>query len=274
MMSNGDLDPLYKDRPIALWVEDGLTRDYLTAAWDDPKQIRLLIAGDSTAVGALVKSARRMGYGAVFGLCDRDFGPTNCSSWSTSTEVFRLQMHEIENALLAPRSLQAALARLGRARSEHDLRTRIRDEATKAVWGMALGRTLSWIRTELHQDFPPSTSLVEVDDRDKALARIVASGWWTARLPLIRTTLTSTAIGEQLDQAHAACQSDLGSDAYLSTFAGKELLGRCWSWLVQQGTGPHPTKSDLAKAVGAAQRDAEMVPQEIEVLRNTLLGAL
>jgi hypothetical protein len=273
-MSNGDLDPLYKDRPITLWVEDGLTRDYLTAAWDDPKEIRLLIAGDSSAVSALVKSARQSGYGSVFGVCDRDFGTTNYGEWSTTTAVFRLQMHEIENALLAPPSLHAALTVLGRTRSESDLRTRLASEAAVACWGMALGSTLAWIRTVLQQDFPPSNGLVTVPDQAAALQRIVGSSWWATRLPSIAAMLTPARIAQQLNQSHAAYKQDLGSEAFLTSFAGKELLGRCLSWLVQQGNGPHPTESDLAKAVGSAQRVAGTVPMEVTKLLDTLLSSI
>lgn len=273
-MSNGDLDPLYKDRPITLWVEDGLTRDYLTAAWDDPKEIRLLIAGYSSAVSALVKSARQSGYGSVFGVCDRDFGTTNYGKWSTTTAVFRLQMHEIENALLDPQALHVALKALGRDRSASDLRTRLRNEASAASWGMALGSTLAWMSTVLQQDFPPSKGLVAVSDRAAALGRIVGTVWWTTRLPNIPAALTPAIVGQELDQRHAAYQQDLASDAFLTTFAGKELLGVCWSWLMPQTLRPRPTESDLARAVGDAQRAAGTVPKEVTDLLNTLLSSI
>jgi len=99
-MDNGDLDPLYKNRPTTLWVEDSATRDYLKEAWDDPPRMQLLVAGNSEAVQSQVRAARINGDAAVHGICDRDFGTTNQHKWTQSTEVFRLQMHEIENAVL------------------------------------------------------------------------------------------------------------------------------------------------------------------------------
>jgi hypothetical protein len=183
-------------------------------------------------------------------------------------------MHEIENALLDPPSLHAALKLLGRARSEDQLRKRLAEEATGACWGMALGSTLAWIRTMVQQEFPPSNGLVEVRDRAAALHCILGSKWWTELLPSIPTTLTRESVNKQLDDYFAAYSADLASGDFLTTFAGKELLGRCQSWLLQKGKGPHPTESDLAKAVGAAQRSTGNVPAEISSLLATLLSTL
>jgi len=273
-MTNGDLDPLYKDRKITLWVEDGLTRDYLTAAWDDHPAVRLLIAGSSDSVRALVDTARKQKYASVFGLCDRDFGSTNYSKWSPTTQVFRLQMHEIENALLDPATISAALATFGKTLTAADIHTKLATEARSFVWGMALGSTLSWVRTGIDQDFPPSTGLVNVPDQTTAVDKIVKSAWWQTHFPKLPKRFTVATVTAQLGKEHATYAQHLGSDAFLANFAGKELLGRVSSWLIQGGGSQRPTDADLAKTVGTLQRQAGRLPQEVSGLLATLLKAI
>ena len=271
-MSNGALDPLYKDLKTALWVEDQLTRDYLTAVGDGNPAIRLLIAGSSAHVDALVASARKEKFPFVFGLSDRDFGATNYGKWSASTQVFRLQMHEIENALLDPAAISSAMAGLGKHLDAAAVRKKLEAEAKTFTWGMALGATMAWVRTSIDQDFPSSSGLVNVADQASALDRIVLSPWWQTHLPALPTTLTKATLSKTLASTHATYQSHLASDQFLSTFAGKELLGRVFSWLAQGGKGPTPTLYDLAKAIGNAQRLAGSVPAQVADLLNILKG--
>lgn len=230
-MSNGAIDSLYKDRKITLWVEDRLTRDYLTAAWDDPPAIRLLVAGSNAPMGALVASARADGFTSVFGLCDRDFSSTNYGAWSSTTPVFRLRMHEVENALLDPDAITAAMATFGKHLASQEVRRKLEAEARAFVWGMALGSTLFWVKATIQKDFPSSTGLVQVPDLAAALDRILKSSWWRSHLPALPAQLTAVTLQEKLVLEHAAYLQDLDSDAFLSSFAGKELLGRVFAWV-------------------------------------------
>lgn len=269
---SGDLDPLYKDRPVTLWVEDPLTRDYLKEAWADPMQLRLLVAGNKEAVRSLVASARQSGYSAVFGLCDRDFGRTNHGSWSaTTTEVFRLSMHEIENALLDATALSAALAAFGKNLGVSAIDGKLRQEASAIAWGMALGSTLSWLRETLTADFPASDALVTIVDQAAAEGRIFGSNWWQSTLPNLPTTITQGTVRLELGTRHAGYSQDLNSGAFLETFAGKELLGRAFAWLVN-GCGRVLTVSDLAKGIGAEQRRTSRLPPELVQLRALLIA--
>ena len=97
---------------INLWVEDELTREYLSAVWNDPTAVFFLIGGGNEGVGAVVKDAESAGFANVFGLIDRDFRPTtNRSHWSSPVKTFRtfvLPVHEIENDLLDPEALVAS----------------------------------------------------------------------------------------------------------------------------------------------------------------------
>jgi Protein of unknown function (DUF4435) len=87
---------------INLWLEDELTRAYLSAVWDSP-DVAFFIGGGNEGVRAIVKDAEEAGFANVFALIDRDFRQTNQSEWSAqgkTSRTFVLRVHEIENHLL------------------------------------------------------------------------------------------------------------------------------------------------------------------------------
>lgn len=132
---------------------------------------------------------------------------------------------------------------------------------------MALGSTLAWVSSTIDQDFPSSTALVNVHSQQDALDRILKSPWWGTHFPALPTTLTPTTLSTRLAQEHATYQQDLSADAFLTSFAGKELLHRVLSWLIQGGrTNQRPTEMDLAKAIGTVQRQATRLPAEVSAL--------
>ena len=88
--------------PINLWVEDELTRAYLSAVWNSPA-VAFFIGGGNEGVRAIVKDAEESGFTNVFALIDRDFRQTNKPGWSDpkkTSRTFVLPVHEIENYLL------------------------------------------------------------------------------------------------------------------------------------------------------------------------------
>src|SRR4051812_45345989 len=87
---------------INLWVEDELTRAYLSEIWNDPG-ITFLIGGGNEGVRAIVQDAEETGYHNVFALTDRDFRPSNRAGWLDPNKTFRtfiLPVHEVENYLI------------------------------------------------------------------------------------------------------------------------------------------------------------------------------
>src|SRR5690348_16926309 len=103
---------------INLWVEDELSREYLSKIWNTPPDVFFLIGGGNEGVNAVVKDAESAGFPNVFGLIDCDFRPTNRIHWNAPAKTFRtfvLPVHEIENYLLDPQALAASrLNTLGR----------------------------------------------------------------------------------------------------------------------------------------------------------------
>ena len=68
--------------PIVLWVEDEITRDYLSEVWQGNPLVKFCIAGGSENIKGVVHDARSSGFVHVFGLIDRDFGDSNRDRWS------------------------------------------------------------------------------------------------------------------------------------------------------------------------------------------------
>ena len=103
MPAPSDLDTLGSSRPIELWVEDRLTREYLSLAWSYDRDFDLRVAGGHLSVFAVVHDQRVQGRGHVFGFVDRDFGVSNYNNWDhpdSGIEVFIGSRLEIENFLL------------------------------------------------------------------------------------------------------------------------------------------------------------------------------
>jgi hypothetical protein len=124
-IQSADMVGLYSGHAIKLWVEDMMTRAYLQDCWNDP-QIGFLIAGSNEGVVSVVNHAREDGITHVFGLIDRDFGISNRNRWHAADGpcVFRPDVHEIENELLAPTHL-AGCDLNNQARSAPDVTARL-----------------------------------------------------------------------------------------------------------------------------------------------------
>jgi hypothetical protein len=99
MTTAAHLGAMFAAAPIVVWVEDSLTRDYLSKAWNDDLDIVFFLAGNSAAVRPIVETARGEGINHVFGIVDRDLGTTNRAKWP-NVMIFRLPRHELENYLL------------------------------------------------------------------------------------------------------------------------------------------------------------------------------
>ncbi len=72
MTTYTNLHALLSARPVALWVEDMLTKEYLQRIWQpDDIFFQILVAGTNDSVTAVVRDLQENGYGNVFGLTDR-----------------------------------------------------------------------------------------------------------------------------------------------------------------------------------------------------------
>lgn len=85
------LDSLLSVRPVVLWVEDMLTKEYLQRIWQPEDQLfQILIAGGLENVSAVVHDLQGKGYGNVFGFADRDFRESNRARWGSPSREMRI----------------------------------------------------------------------------------------------------------------------------------------------------------------------------------------
>jgi len=162
------------------------------------------------------------------------------------------------------------MKQFGKTISALDIEAKLNKEASTIVWGMALGATLRWMRDAVQRDFPPSNGLVNIADRAAADERIFASTWWQQWQPILPIALTRPAVEAELTKHHTDFDQHLKDGAFVTEFAGKELLDRIFSWLTN-GCDKRVRKDDLIKRVGRVQRETGRLPKDIAQLEQILI---
>jgi hypothetical protein len=164
--------------PINLWVEDGVTRAYLSATWSSP-DVAFLIAGGNEGVRAIANDAQQSNFNNVFGLIDRDFRPNNKPDWTNPNKTFRtfvLPVHEIENYLLDPRALTAI--RLNTLKkSEAEIDAFMKSAARRLSWWVACRKVVAELRDRFRSDFIPDPKCPPVTSEAEARKHICQSTW-------------------------------------------------------------------------------------------------
>src|SRR5271157_1096717 len=207
---------------INLWVEDALTREYLSTLWNDPS-VFFLVGGGNEGVRAIVKDAEEAGFANVFGLTDRDFRPTNKPGWNDPNRTFRtfvLPVHEIENYLLDSRSLRSSLFN-NRGLSETDIQTIIEEAAGRLCWWAACRDVVAELKRRFREPFvadPPCT----LDSQDAAKDQICGSEWFKKLESETAKTKVSD-IDQLLIDSFKRARDRLGDGSWRINFAGKEI---------------------------------------------------
>ena len=261
--------------PINLWVEDEVTRAYLDALWGSPL-VRFLIGGGNEGVLAIVNDAEKADYPNVFAVIDRDFRRTNRANWSDPAKKSRrfiLPVHEIENYLLdAPALADCRLNNLNKTADE--IEAMMLAEARRSSWWAASRDVVAEMRRRFREGFLGDPSR-DVSSEAQARDHICQSTWFQElRREIDRTTEAD--IHRLLDVAYHRAEQALADGSWRTEFAGKEILRDVGSRICDRNKIPgyRPTASqfdeDLAKEVGAWQRDNQKVPEDLIELLTAL----
>ncbi|MHB1558074.1 MAG: hypothetical protein ACYC61_11475 [Isosphaeraceae bacterium] len=261
--------------PINLWVEDEVTRAYLDAVWNNPS-IRFLIGGGSEGVQAIVSDAQKAGHANVFAVIDRDFRHTNKANWSDpakSPRRYILPVHEIENYLLDSVALEGCrLNNLKKAAVQ--IESMMEARAHDLCWWAACRDVVAEIRRRFRDDFltdPPCS----VSTEPQAQGHICKSPWFE-KLSHEATRTTEEDIHQLLADAHTRANQAISNGQWRTEFAGKEILRDVGSRICDQtkirGYAGKPSQfhEDLAKEVGAWQRENNAVPKDLTDLVDAL----
>ncbi len=257
---------------INLWVEDELTREYLSAVWNNPPDVFFLIGGGNEGVSAVLKDAESAGYPNVFGIIDRDFRPTNRDDWSAGGKTFRrfvLPVHEIENYLLDPEALAASrLNTLGKTGAE--IEKYLIEAASRLTWWAACRRVVAKLKARFREQFVPDPPCGTIADESAALNHIRQSGWFR-KLSHEAGRSTESDVGKLLSAAHRLASFQLKRGSWREDFAGKEIYHDVGSRICNRNhrslRGYQPTQVEfdiaLAKDVAAEQVANNQVPHDL-----------
>ena len=264
---------------INLWVEDGLTREYLSAVWNHPTDVFFLIGGGNEGVGGVVKDAESAGFPNVFGLIDRDFRPTNRSHWVSPGKTFRtfvLPVHEIENYLLDPGALVASRLNTLR-RTASQIEGYLTTAAGRLTWWAACRHVVAELKGRFRDPFIPDPPCGTCADEVGAIDHICASHWFL-KLSQEAARTTNDDVRQLLAEAHREAQSHLSNGNWRIEFAGKEIYRDVGSRICDRKDPAlrhyRPTQVefdiDLAKDIAVWQSANGQVPHELVELLAAL----
>jgi hypothetical protein len=239
---------LYDLAGHTVWVEDDLTRTFLTEIWHDP-QIRIVNASNKDGVKNLVNAAPLDKRGKkVIGLVDKDFDLA--VAHGDGKPIMTTEGHEFENCLL-DFDLLETLAK----ESAASIESLAKQFATDMLWWMACKHALRDMKRNLSTDFPADPSVGPMT-QDAAVEHI-CNGKYAKSLEDAAKKFTTVDIKTSVAQRGHAYANDLASpDAkWKRTFSGKEIFRhvRCHvSGLVRfarPGSTAAQNDEDLAKRI-------------------------
>jgi hypothetical protein len=264
---------------INLWVEDELTREYLSAVWNFPTDVFFLIGGGNEGVGAVVKDAASAGFANVFGLVDRDFRPTNRSNWNAAGKTFRtfvLPVHEIENYLLDPEALAASrLNTLKRTAAQ--IEGYLVAASGRLTWWAACRHVVAELKGRFREPFVADPPCGTIADEASAVDHICTSPWFVKLAPEAARTRQED-VRRLLADAHREAESQLSDGTWRTEFAGKEIYHDVGSRICDRRAlgrpGYQPTQVefdiDLAKNIAEGQVANNRIHDDLLALLEAL----
>lgn len=262
---SSSMPAFYNAGLIHIWVEDTLTRDYLTALWPNAP-FNYLVAGGLQGVSSMANQAAAEHLPIpVFGICDRDMGKDNESKWADPTwtgVVYRPSVLEVENFLLDEVCINAAATN-----DVHLDATTIKQKmlarATELVWWMTCKKVLAEINQIRNNSFPPDKSGQKVYSEDDAVALLRDCDWTTQTLPLLNAQLTEPELRKRVRSAHQDVLAWIDGEDWRTQFSGKELFNWVYGQVSSGAGRRRATINALAAEIGALQ-----VEKTVSLLRS------
>jgi hypothetical protein len=271
MSAHTHLSAAYAKAPLILWVEDELTRAYLTEVWND-KDIGILNAGTKESVNAVVRDAREA---HVFGVVDRDFGVSNADRWATprpDLTIYRLPVFEIENYLLDADLIAGCDANYAQ-QAETAICQRIQTSARGMVFWLACRDVLAGFRDRIIGDFPKHPGRNTIQNLQDAEDYIRTRPWYQQLAASAASV--GVDVGAALQAAETRRRAQLADGSWKREYPGKELFREARGLVYQNLPTPSAgSKSErdiaVARSVARQQDQQNRVPQDLIDLRSVL----
>lgn len=259
----------YYPAPINIWVEDVLTKDYLTAVWDRTDQVAFFIAEGHGAIPPVVNDAREMGFMNVFGVRDRDFTTSNFSRWHKpeSSPVFTLPRHECENYLLDESAVFGCDLH-NRKRTTEEIAALMKSLAAQQVFWLACRKVKQEIRQLFLEDFPSDSTPIQIQTLAKALDCIIKSSWYR-KMPNLSSNWSEPAnVTLALNVAIKKYRKELKYGTWKSVFSGKEVFRAVRTFAYQPPVRDGKAASSVhdsafAQSIGRWQTENRKVPADL-----------
>lgn len=265
------LNALYRKRPINLWVEDEVTREYLREAWQD-NDIELLLAGGADNIQAVVEDS---GLRNVFGYRDRDFTPaSNRTRWAdpSAQRVLVSEVFEAENFLFDEEAIAASSLNTSR-RTAAQIDAEMQRLAATLSWWLSCRSVIAWLSREANRDFVSHPKRAQVTNKAQALAHLTDSNWVGRTAPGVPGLVDEKRLDAQLVAEEQRYAGMIPKAEWRIHFPGKEILRAlvpCVWPNPKPGTPWQARQVDFAKAVARAQVRMGRVPSEVTDLRAAL----
>ena len=271
------LDSLLSVRPVVLWVEDRLTKEYLQRIWQPEDQLfQILIAGSAENVIAVVRDLQEKGYGHVFGFTDRDFRTSNRSQWNSPSQnmlIYRPERFEIENYLLDWEALAGCDENKSRFdRPQIDIEQCATRYAEKMLCWMACRKVLSDFHHRLVDHFPTHPKVTQINSLPDAENYIqTARDWWNDFPVHSEYIQQPDTLTNNLRTAYDDNQGELSSGNWKINFSGKEIFRSVRGFLFNKSyASAEVMDTDMAKSVADWQVENNSVPNELIELKKSI----
>ncbi len=266
---NSNSNPNRATRRIAVYVEDSLTKEYLSIIWADSlSALNIIVAGNVSAVRSLV-TYNNANNGVCWGVTDRDH---RWDAPKSKSNIFTLSKHEIENYLLDAKAISKTNFNAKEKLSEDAIRARIDSFIRDSKFWFACCYLLSKLNLSVTGQFPSNPNITRILDAKTIIEYINESGYHKSVSEKLRTIdpkLIAAHVSEivkDIDQIYTDNkQHDL--------FPGKEVYRDIRGILPGSNYADRQTMDiDLAKEIGDYQVKAKRVPEEFTFVKETILS--
>ncbi len=260
--------------PLNVWVEDPLSHAVLTELWAD-KQINVLITHGKPGVLHMVRANPEPVRHQVHGIVDRDFDDDNEGDWARpECSILRTPTHEMENLLLD----FDVLATLSKGESAEQIRARAHGRAREILFWMVYKTVLRDMQGDLGSGFPGDVAENALRSVEAVEQHLSGHAYWTEHSAHWGRWLSPAERSRAVRECHEVLLAELESEAWRSTFSGKELFRylRCQVRGLDDSPPrpPHPTGADrdlnLAKRIARKMRELGRIPPPITRMREVL----
>lgn len=275
MIASSPSNSAHTSRPITLWVEDEITKEYLLKLWQPEDQFCYIrIAGPKDVVRGLVHDERLQGKRNIFGLVDRDFGKSNREKWkdlNPELGPFCPSVFELENFLLSWEALEQCSEnqRLFK-RTRNEIESRAKRDAEKMVWWMACRSVISGFRDLLVGNFIAHPTIENISSETEAINFITNNAWYQNLSSTSATILQAESVAQRLQAAHTLHSNQFSSGTWVREFPGKEIYHRLRGYIYESNLTDDPDV-DLAKSIAEWQVANTKIPEELVELKNSIL---